>query len=219
LRSKDHGLDDPRSQGVILGRFDPIVAHGLASVLRSDPDLRIVATDLDCRALEQAVPGLARRVVVVDETLGSLVIERLRAACPTTGIVVFAKDPTLAYGRLLLAFGVSCVPWSVSPVDLLATVRRSGKGDRVFVSSHGDPIEWRENDPKLLSRREQQVLRHLSHDHSHARIAEELGMALRTVGKHATRIYQKLGVGGKREAVRLLSQSWFAEPAGQSEAP
>jgi two-component system, NarL family, response regulator len=217
-RSPDCELAEPIDQEVILGRFDPIVAHGLAAVLRGDPSLRVVATGIDDQGLEQAVSASAPRIVVilVDEAVGSQAIECLRAAWPTVCIVVFAKHPSLHYGRLLLAFGVSCVTYSVLPVDLLAAVRRTGLGDRVFIPSDGDSIEWRGNDPQMLSRREQQVLRHLIQDMSHAMIAEELGIALRTVGTHITRIYQKLGVGSRREAVVLFSPGWFGAPVRQS---
>jgi DNA-binding NarL/FixJ family response regulator len=202
---------------VVVGAFDPIVARGLESVLRDAPGLKIVATDVDADALGVAALALGPCVALVDEVLGGATIEQLRVAAPRTGIVVFAKDPTPAYGRLLLASGVSCVASSVSPADLLVTVRLAGLGNRGFIASDGHAIEWREDDPMLLSRREQQVLRYFSRGLSHARIAEELGIAFGTLGKHATRIYQKLGVGGKREAVELFPRSWFAKPIGQSE--
>jgi DNA-binding NarL/FixJ family response regulator len=202
---------EAKSLRVILGAFDPIVTHGLGSVLRADASFKIVATGLDADALEKAAAALSTSVVLVSDVLGSVAIERLRMAVPRAGIVVFVTDPTLAYGRLLLDSGVSCVAWSVSPVELLATVQRVGTGNRVFTASDGCSIEWRESDPKLLSRRELQVLRYLSQGLTHAKIAAELGMALRTVGTHATRIYQKLEVGGRREAAGLFSTGWFGE--------
>lgn len=203
--------EKPTSLSVMVGTFDPIVAHGLESVLRGAPDLKIVATGMHPDAFQKAAVALGSSVVLVDEILGSTAIENLRARVSGAGIVVFARNPTPAYGRLLLAFGVSCVDWSVLADDLLTTVRRTALGDRVFMPSDGHSIEWREDDPKLLSRREQQVLGYLSQDLSHARIAAELGMARRTVGTHATRIYQKLEVGSRREAAELVSQGWFGE--------
>ena len=60
-----------------------------------------------------------------------------------------------------------------------------------------DPVELVEP----LTRREEEVLRLLSEWHSYKEIADTLVIAPRTVTKHASNIYQKLGVHKRSEAI------------------
>jgi LuxR family maltose regulon positive regulatory protein len=53
-----------------------------------------------------------------------------------------------------------------------------------------------------LSERERDVLRLLGGDMSGPQIARELGMSVHTLRSHTKNIYAKLGVHGRREAVR-----------------
>jgi LuxR family maltose regulon positive regulatory protein len=57
-----------------------------------------------------------------------------------------------------------------------------------------------------LSDRERDVLRLLSGDMSGPQIARELGMSVHTLRSHTKNIYAKLGVHGRREAVRRGSE-------------
>jgi DNA-binding CsgD family transcriptional regulator len=61
--------------------------------------------------------------------------------------------------------------------------------------------------PGALSARELEVVRELAAGHSNAQIAERLVLSENTVARHLTRIYRKLGVSGRREAVAAASQT------------
>lgn len=57
--------------------------------------------------------------------------------------------------------------------------------------------------PDALSRREREILALLAERWSNQEIAERLHIALNTVRKHTSTIYNKLGVGSRREAVAV----------------
>ena len=54
-----------------------------------------------------------------------------------------------------------------------------------------------------LSHREQEVLRELAQGKSNREIAETLWLAEDTIKSHLRRVYRKLGVGSRAEAVAL----------------
>jgi DNA-binding NarL/FixJ family response regulator len=62
------------------------------------------------------------------------------------------------------------------------------------------------NEP-VLSHRELQILAHLTDGGLYKQIAENLGISVHTVHNHAKRIYAKLGVDGRSQALRLVEES------------
>ncbi len=54
-----------------------------------------------------------------------------------------------------------------------------------------------------LSARERQVLVLLAHGHTHAEMAEQLGISVKTVETHRARLSEKLGLKSRADLVRL----------------
>jgi DNA-binding NarL/FixJ family response regulator len=191
---------------VVLGRFDPLVGRGLAQVLQEDQWLRIIGSDLDHAALEQAVSARAPRVAIVDEAEAAdpSALDRLMAARQAIGIVVLAHLPTVAYGVRLFAEGASCVAKEASAEDILAAVHIAADGRRVFVADDGHLVE-RSHPAAVasLTPREAEVLEYLSKGRSHGEIAHALQLGVETVRTHAAHIRGKLGVRNKRELIGL----------------
>jgi DNA-binding NarL/FixJ family response regulator len=57
-----------------------------------------------------------------------------------------------------------------------------------------------------LTRREQQILRHIEKGHSNQEIADELGVAYGTVANHIHNLFVKIGVNHRREAALLAGK-------------
>src|SRR6476660_87417 len=81
---------------VVVGRFDPLLGHGLAHVLGADPGVRVLATDLEYPELERVVARHAPQVAVVNEKDEPFALTRLGSVQPTTGIIVLAHNPSHA---------------------------------------------------------------------------------------------------------------------------
>jgi LuxR family transcriptional regulator, maltose regulon positive regulatory protein len=68
---------------------------------------------------------------------------------------------------------------------------------------HLDPApESPRRTPAPLTPREKVILRYLSSTLGNSEIAGELSVSINTVKTHQQTVYRKLGVGGRREAVR-----------------
>jgi DNA-binding NarL/FixJ family response regulator len=209
ISASSGSVDEPSNDGaghiaVVLGRFDALVAHGLTQILREDRSVRIVGADLGGAALERAVVERAPRVAVLDEAIVGewSVLERVRAARPTVGIVVLAHLPTVAYAMRLFAGGASCVAKEASADSILAAVRIAGDGRRVFVADDGHLVERRHPATVAsLTPRETEVLEYLSRGRSHGEIAHALQLGIETIRTHSAHIRDKLGVHRNRDLI------------------
>jgi DNA-binding NarL/FixJ family response regulator len=187
---------------VVLGRFDALVARGLVAVLREDPRVRVLASDLEDCALREALVELAPQVTIVDEQAQrSLSVARTGGA---TGVLVLACDPKDSYGMQLLGAGVACVARDASVEAILTAVHLVAEGGRMFAPSDGRKIERRYPvGAQALTPRELQVLEHVSAGRSSMDAALALRISVETVRAHTASIRRKLGVRSRRELVGM----------------
>lgn len=190
--------------GLVVARFEPVVELGLGAVLSEDGRLRVLESGLGHSELSRAVVRLAPQVAILDEAAERAARAGLRAIQPTMGILVFAHQPTAAYGMALLRVGAACVARSAPAAEILAAVQLVAQGERVFTTADGERIERCYPDAvPVLTRREQQVFERLSQGMPHAAIAHDLKIGVRTVHTYASQICRKLGVRSKRELIGM----------------
>lgn len=194
----------------VLGRFDPLVGHGLAHVLKGDPRIHVIASDLEHAELESIIVDHAPEVAVLDEAAEPFVLTRLRSLRPATGIIVIAHNPSQAYGMSLLASGATCLARSLSVADVLAAVHFTAQGGHLFVALDGARAE-REypRDVRNLTPRETEVLEYISIGRSNPEIARVLHISVETVHTHVAHIRKKLKVQSKRDliGIRVLDRA------------
>jgi DNA-binding NarL/FixJ family response regulator len=199
--------------GVVVGRFAPIAACGLLSVLQADPRLDVSECDVE----DAAVEGIrcAADVAVVDQPGDlALLVDRLRAVGSRTGVVVFARDPTPTYGMLALAHQVSCVASNVPSDELIASVHSASRGDKTFISVSGAGIERVCGAAvEQLTGREREVTVYLAEDASYREIARALRIGVRTVETHARSVRQKLRARDRRDLVGMPIPTHWRVPA------
>jgi pimeloyl-ACP methyl ester carboxylesterase/DNA-binding CsgD family transcriptional regulator len=68
-------------------------------------------------------------------------------------------------------------------------------------------------DPELTPR-EREVLRLVASGHTNDRIASELSITVKTVERHVTNLYRKLGAGGRADATRCAVAMGLVAPTG-----
>jgi DNA-binding NarL/FixJ family response regulator len=189
---------------VLVGRFDPVIAVGLESVLRDDPRLTVREGGPGYADLVRAAARWAPQVAILDERAERRVRQHLDSAQPATGILVFAHEPTLRYGTMMLAAGATCLARNASPAEIRATVHLVAQGGRMFRSADGQRIKrcYPEGSPPLTPR-EIEVLARLSEGKPHKQTAQELRIGLRTVHTYTSQICRKLGVRSKRDLIGM----------------
>lgn len=190
------------------------------------------------RSAAAARRGLVRRdydVIVVDVALGRStgpeLIREIHAARPGARIVVLTSQLDDHLVTESFAQGADGYLLKTQPLaEILSTLLAFFRGGlaveaRVMARVIGHLRTGRSFEVSIgsLSSRENSILRRLSHGESYKTIATSLGLSPQTVYTHAKRMFRKLGVGSKTEAVarylRPQHARAAAQPAAASPAP
>ncbi len=194
-------MDERGLVTVLLARFEDLVGAGLRSLIDRDPNLRVVASDVDPSLLDSAIAEHAPRVAIVN--FGSLrapsEIRRLSSDHPATRLIVLANHPTPGECAQLLALGATaCLGKQVQGRDVLNTIHLASRG--LHVLPHAAPATAGGSLlPDVLTPREADVLDQLQLGRSNAEIAIALSISVETVRTHVRSVFRKLGIKGRRE--------------------
>jgi DNA-binding NarL/FixJ family response regulator len=186
---------------ILLSRFEDLISAGLRSLIGADPNLRIVAAEVEADELDALLAEHAPRVTILN--FGALRapadLRRLHAAHPATHIIVLANRPTPGECSQLLALGATaCLGKAVEGRDVLNAIHLASRG--LHVLPHSTPAGAAAGLlPDALTPREADVLDQLQLGRSNGEIAVALGISVETVRTHARAVFRKLGVHSRRE--------------------
>lgn len=76
---------------------------------------------------------------------------------------------------------------------------------------HDAPLTVTRPPHPALSQREEQVLRHIAHGHTHLATARRIGISVHTVDAYLRRIRAKTGLRTQAELIRLVLLSELAD--------
>jgi DNA-binding NarL/FixJ family response regulator len=209
-----------------------IVRDGLRMVINPQPDIEVVGEAADghealCQARESNPD-----VLTLDLTMpgggGLKILERLRQACPRTRVLVLTMHEDPSYLRAALAAGASgYVAKSAVDGELLAAIRSVAQG-RTFVTMNlsdnethqvlGDQPTHTESPPrapvKLLSSREQEVLKLLAQGYTNKEAGTQLRLSVKTIETYRARIVDKLGLRSRADLTRYALEMGLLNPVG-----
>jgi DNA-binding NarL/FixJ family response regulator len=193
---------------VILVDDAPLVRVGIARLL-ADEGVEVVAQLPDATALQRTVEADPPDAVVIDvrmppthTTEGLQAALRLKSLRPEVGVLVLSQHLETRHAVELLAGGHRGVGYMLKeritrPAELVDAIGRVARGETAIdpevvrivfqTPRRADPIA-------RLTDRERAVLDFVAQGHSNDRIAERLGVTVRTVESHTSRIFAKLGL-------------------------
>ncbi len=198
---------------VAIVEDDGEVRAGLQSILQRAPECRCVVT---CGSAEEAlerIPPLAPQVVLMDINLpgmnGVNCVRQLAREIPKIQIIMLTVyDDTDSIFNSLAAGAGGYLLKPVRAAELLAAVKNVTAGGAPMTSSIARKVvqSFKRTLPsgveaENLSTREQTVLDYLVKGYSYKEVAEALQISYSTVHTHIERIYQKLHVRSRAQAV------------------
>jgi DNA-binding NarL/FixJ family response regulator len=204
---------------VVLARFDDLFARGLRELIETDPNLLIVAAEVDHARIPVVLRAHRPDVAILD--MGALdklaEVRELSAEHAGTRLVLLANNPSIEECVQLLAFGASaCLGRNTQSRDVLNAIHLASRGLQLMPSAPagaGESIAV----SSLLTRREAEVLPLLQQGRSNAQIALALGVGVETVRTHARNIFRKLGVSSRRELGAPAATAAPAPAPGRTE--
>jgi two-component system response regulator DesR len=159
---------------------------------------RCVSAQTGDEALELAAryrPHVALVDLFIGEESGAEICERLRAAEPSTRVLLFsgAGEISPSAARAAGASGFAYKDWPARKIA--SAVRAVGMGQTVF--------ERHEQVGALgLTERERAVLELMAVGSTNPEIAAELHLSKHTIKEHTSAVYRKLGVRNRTQAVQ-----------------
>ncbi len=220
------GTDPPARRrgrwGVVIVEPLAVVRAGIAALIGLQDDLEPLAQAGGGEEALAAIAKVRRTRVIVLIGLGlegpedaPWLIREVRERYPALAVLAMGADadPT-AISRALFVGADGFVDKSAEPAEFLDALRRAGSRETVLagtglevVGMIAEGLERRRDIELVLTRREREVLAIAAEGLTAREIAVRLSVRERTVTTHLSRIYAKLGVGGRLAAIRLAARS------------
>ncbi len=208
---------------IVLARFGDLLAGGLRELLTGDPNLEIVAFDVEYSRIPVVLRGHRPDLAILDARAldGPAQVRELSGCYPDTRLIMIADNASVTECAQFLAFGASAyLGRDTQGRDLLNVIHLVFRGLRVTPQElPGHAAQSLVG--SLLTPREQEVFPLLQRGRSNAEIALHLHVGVETIRTHSRNIYRKLGVSSRRELAGPLDATvteWTDVLAGRSEA-
>jgi DNA-binding NarL/FixJ family response regulator len=191
----------------------------LTEIVTSTPDLELVSQFSRCEPAIKALPGEAPNVVLMDINLpeinGVEAVRRLKPEMPKTQFLmltvyedadhIFAALAAGATGYLLKSTRRTELLEAITQIVAGGSPMSSGIARKV-VQSFTLGQQASRSDLETLSPREQSVLDLLSKGYLYKEISESLSVSVPTVNTYIRRIYEKLQVHSRTQAITKYLQ-------------
>jgi DNA-binding NarL/FixJ family response regulator len=199
---------------VLIVDDHPMFRKGVRGLLESVPDMLVVGEAGSGDQVLALVTELRPRVVLMDLNLPGIsgieaTRQAVKASPASSVLVVTMVDDDDAVIAALRAGACGYVLKGAGQEELLAAVRAAASGAAVFGQAMAARILANlVTRPTVepapvdgLSARESEVLRRMAEGLDNARIARELGLSVKTVQNHVSRVLTKLQARDRMEAV------------------
>jgi DNA-binding NarL/FixJ family response regulator len=218
---------------VLIADDEALVRGGLRMILDAEPDIEVVGEAEDGRAALELADRLHPDVVLMDIRMPRVdgldatrrLLNRAQIAPRVLILTTFELDEYVYFALRAGASGFLLK--STRPQELIDAVRATDAGDtllapqvtrRLVETFIAQPPPAAAGSPVLesLTPRELEVLNHIACGRSNAEIARLLYVTDETIKTHASRIFTKLGVRDRTQAVILAYEHGIVRPGARA---
>ena len=205
---------------VAIVEDDEEVLEGLAFLLRQSPEFRCVGACATAEDALKTLPRVCPDVILLDIHLpgasGIECLPRLKSACPEVQVCMLTVfDDADRVFTALKAGATGYLVKKAAPAQVLEAIKDLHQGGSPMSSQiarkvvttlasagpGGVPVAAPASHPADLCTRERQILALLAKGHRYKEIADELGITIHTVRTFIRRMYEKLQVHSRTEAL------------------
>lgn len=192
------------------------VADGLAAFLQEDPELKLIGSFRTAEAAVIELPLLAPDIVIMDINLpgisGIECVKQVKAVTPAIQFMMFTVYENNDQVFEALKAGASgYLLKKTPPLQIIESVKELYSGGspmsasiaRKLVNVFQQP-QTDINEAAKLTQREKEVLELTAKGLLYKEIAHELGISFGTVRQHLYKVYEKLHVQNKTEAINKV---------------
>ncbi|MFI6269813.1 response regulator [Micromonospora zamorensis] len=194
-----------------------VVRRGICELLTQDGDIEVVGESGSAVEALHRIPALRPDVAILDARLpdgnGIDVCRDVRAIDPSIhGLILTSYDDDEALFAAIMAGAAGYVLKQIRGVDLLDAVRRVAAGQSLLdpavtarvLSRIRDGVEA-PDELRSLTDQELKILRHIAQGMTNKEIAQEMGLADKTVKNYVSSVLTKLGLERRTQAAVLAT--------------
>jgi DNA-binding NarL/FixJ family response regulator len=202
---------------IVLADDHAVVRSGISNALKDIPNLQIVGEASDGPEVFAALAETNPDCLLIDVTMPDFepitAIRKIRASYPALKILVVSAYDDDVYVQGLLGIGVDgyhLKDQSLNELQLAVQRILSGKkwvSSRLLdkLVSFGDSSSSLPA-AQVLTSRQRDILQFLQQGLDNQTIARRMGLSVKTIEKHLTRLYRQIDVQSRLEAVNYVSQ-------------
>ena len=211
---------------VVLADDHAMVRAGLARILDAEADFRVVGEAEDGRAAVERVAAGDVNLAILDVAMprmtGLQAAREITTRHPEVRVLMLSMHDNEQYFFQALRAGASgYVLKTAAQRDLVAACRAAMRGEPFLFPGAVKAVvrdylrraaEESDSDPDPLSPRETEVVKLIGEGCSTRDIAEALVIAEKTVDRHRSRIFEKLGLHDRVALTRWAIRRGLVEP-------
>jgi DNA-binding NarL/FixJ family response regulator len=200
---------------VVLADDHAVVRSGISNALKELPNLEIVGEASDGPELFATLAQTQPDCLLIDVTMPDFepitAIRQIRASYPAMKILVVSAYDDDVYVQGLLGAGVDGYHMKdQSLTELQLAVQRVLLGKKWVSSRLLDKLVSFTDSPaanvSVLTSRQRDIIQLLQQGLDNQTIARRMGLSVKTIEKHLTRLYRQLDVQSRLEAVNYVTQ-------------
>lgn len=199
---------------ILLVDDHAVVRAGLRNALQEMPDVSVVGEVDDGADLFPALQMSTANLLLIDVNMPNFnpieAVQRIRSQYPELKILVVSAFDDDIYVQGLMNVGVSGYHLKDQPLsDLRLAIQKVMSGQRWVSGRLLDKliqVDASQRETLKLTKRQKQILRLLQRGLDNFGIGREIGISIKTVENHLTRMYRQLGVSSRLEAVNFINK-------------
>ena len=193
---------------VLIADDHALMRVGLKTMLNALPDMEVVAEADDGEQAVQLAKRIAPDVVVMDLMMpvlnGADATKRIRETCPGIRILILTSFGTSADLQRAIQFGAVGVQMKEqSTKEIVSAIRAVASGQTVIPDEIAKTCA-QTPPPRELTDKQMQILRAVTNGLTNKEIASRYNLSQGGVKKHLNRIFWKLGVTSRTEAIAAV---------------
>ena len=202
-----------------------VLRQGLRLLIDGQADMYVVGEAAGGRGVTDAVARAGAEVVVMDISMPDLsgirATEEMRRMNINAKVLALTRHSEHGYLQQMLQAGAKGYALKQTAAETLIEAIRTvahggmyfdpavaGKVTETFASRRSASSS---PDRHSLTSREQQIVTMVAHGYTNKEIASSLGITVKTVESHKTRIMQKLGITSRAGLVRFVILQWWLD--------
>lgn len=195
---------------IVLADDHHVVRQGMAAIISTEPDLKIVGEACDGEQALTLYAQLKPDVLILDLRMpvldGFEVVKRLIATDPAARILVMTTyDTDEDIWRCLRAGAKGYLLKDASQPEIITAIRTVARGETFTTPLLAVKLARRASTPEF-SRREGEVLHLLAGGKTNKEIAAALGIEPGTIKTHLKSLFTKLGASTRSEAIHIAGK-------------